>query len=239
VDLAVAAPDKTEVQPVWDYRWQEITEMNIPVKTGVNADTATMRAFNPDYVVVATGSVPRDPPLDTSKVSANIQIMHAWDAFAHPERIAAGARVTVIGGGMVGVEITDLLRLKQCKIQVLEMQATAANGMARNNKFELLERIAADGVRVITKCRIQSLTAHYVEVQIEQAQLTSLEIGEVLIFATGPRANTAVVEDVIALGVPYAQVGDCNAPGDFLTAIRDAWMVGLSIDQHFISGKQA
>jgi 2,4-dienoyl-CoA reductase-like NADH-dependent reductase (Old Yellow Enzyme family)/thioredoxin reductase len=239
VHFAVAAPDKTEVQPVWDYRWQEITEMKVPVKTGVNADAAMMRAFNPDYVVVATGSVPRDPPVDTSGVSANIQIMHAWDAFADPGRIAAGARVTVIGGGMVGVEIADLLRLKKCDIQVLEMQATAANGMARNNKFELLERIAADGVRVITKCRIQSLTHHHIEVQIDQAQTTTLEIGDVLIFATGPRANTTVVDDVIALGVPYAQVGDCNAPGDFLTAIRDAWMVGLSIDQHFLLGKQA
>jgi len=239
VHLAVAAPDKTEVQPVWDYRWQEILEMKVPVKTGVNADAAMMRAFDPDYVVVATGSVPRDPPIDTSSVSSDIQIMHAWDAFAHPERIASGARVTVIGGGMVGVEIADLLRLKQCDIQVLEMQASAANGMARNNKFELLERIADDGVRVITQCRIHALAEKTIEVQIGQAQPSKLEIGEVLIFATGPRANHSVVEEVMSLGVPYAQVGDCNAPGDFLTAIRDAWMVGLSIDQHPFSGKKA
>jgi 2,4-dienoyl-CoA reductase-like NADH-dependent reductase (Old Yellow Enzyme family)/thioredoxin reductase len=238
IHLAVAAPDKSEVQPVWDYRWQEIVEMKVPVKTGVDADAAMMRTFNPDYVVVATGSVPRDPPLDTSNVASDIQIMHAWDAFAHPERIAAGARITVIGGGMVGVEIADLLRLKQCDIQVLEMQATAANGMARNNKFELLERIADDGVRVITQCRIESLEQRHITVQIGQSQPTRLEIGEVLIFATGPRANTSVLDDVISLGVPFAQVGDCNAPGDFLTAIRDAWMVGLSIDQHPFSGKQ-
>jgi len=74
-------------------------------------------------------------------------------------------------------------------------------------------------------------------VQIDQAPPAALEIGDVLIFATGPRANTSVLDDVISLGVPYAQVGDCNAPGDFLTAIRDAWMVGLSIDQHSFSGK--
>ena len=139
---------------------------------------------------------------------------------------------------MVGVEIADLLRLKQCDIQVLEMQATAANGMARNNKFELLERIADDGVRVITQCRIESLEQRHITVQIGQSQPVRLEIGEVLIFATGPRANTSVLDDVISLGVPFAQVGDCNAPGDFLTAIRDAWMVGLSIDQHPFSGKQ-
>lgn len=238
IHLAVAAPDKTEVQPVWDYRWQEILEMQVPVRTGVDADAAMMRTFAPDYIVVATGAIPRDPPISTSDVASGIQIMHAWEAFLAPEKITAGARVTVIGGGMVGVEIADLLRLKACDIQVLEMQATAANGMARNNKFELLERIAESGVRVITQCRIERLSGHQVHVQIGANAPTALDIGDVLVFATGPRPNSSVLDAVKSLGVPFAQIGDCSAPGDFLTAIRDGWMVGLSIDEHPFTGKK-
>jgi len=120
---------------------------------------------------------------------------------------------------------------------VLEMQATAANGMARNNKFELLERIAAAGVRVITQCRIESLSARHVTVTIGQAASTQLAIGQVLIFANGPRSNTEVVAALEQVGVPYALVGDCHAPGDFLSAIRDGWMVALGIDQQPFSGK--
>ena len=107
------------------------------------------------------------------------------------------------------------------------MQATAANGMARNNKFELLERIAAAGVRVITKCRIESLSARHLTVKIDQAAATQLAIGQVLIFANGPRSNIDVVAAIEEVGVPYARVGDCHAPGDFLSAIRDGWMVRL------------
>ena len=177
IHLAVAAPDKTEVQPVWDYRWSQLIEMKVPVKCGVDADAAMIKAFRPDFVVVATGSVPREAPLDTQKLASDILVMHAWDAFNAPERIAPGASVTVIGGGMVGVEVADLLRLKGCDIQVLEMQATAANGMARNNKFELLERIAAAGVRVITKCRIENLSERHLTVKIDQAAPTQLAIG--------------------------------------------------------------
>jgi len=33
--------------------------------------------------------------------------------------------------------------------------------------------------------------------------------------------------------VPYALVGDANKPGDFLTCLRDAWMVALSVDHRF------
>jgi 2,4-dienoyl-CoA reductase-like NADH-dependent reductase (Old Yellow Enzyme family)/thioredoxin reductase len=237
IHLAVAAPDKTEVQPVWDYRWSQLMEMKVPVRCGIDADAAKIQAFKPDFVVVATGSVPKAPPMDTQALASDIAVMHAWDVFIAPECIAPGTSVTVIGGGMVGVEVADLLRLKGCDIQVLEMQATAANGMARNNKFELLERIAAAGVRVITKCRIESLSARHVTVKIGQAASTQLAIGQVLIFANGPRSHTEVVAALEQVGVPYALVGDCHAPGDFLSAIRDGWMVALGIDQQHFSGK--
>ena len=237
IHLAVAAPDKTEVQPVWDYRWSQLMDMKVPVKCGIDADAEKFKAFNPDFVVVATGSVPREAPLDTSALASDITTMHAWDVFKSPERIAAGASVTVIGGGMVGVEVADLLRLKGCDIQVLEMQASAANGMARNNKFELLERIADSGVRVITQCRIESLSARHLTVKIAQAASAQLAIGQFLIFANGPRANIDVVAAVEQAGVAYARVGDCHAPGDFMSAIRDGWMVALGIDQQSFSGK--
>ncbi len=237
IHLAVAAPDKTEVQPVWDYRWSQLMEMKVPVKCGVDADAAMIKAFKPDFVVVATGSVPREAPIDTSALASDIAVMHAWDVFAAPERIAPGTSVTVIGGGMVGVEVADVLRLTGCDIQVLEMQATAANGMARNNKFELLERIAAAGVRVITQCRIESLSERHLTVKIGQTASTQLPVGQVLIFANGPRSNIDVVTAIEQVGIPYARVGDCHAPGDFLSAIRDGWMVGLGIDQQPFSGR--
>ena len=231
IHLAVAAPDKTEVQPVWDYRWSQLMEMKVPVRCGIDADATTIKAFKPDFVVVATGSVPKAPPMDTQALASDIAVMHAWDVFTTPECIAPGTAVTVIGGGMVGVEVADLLRLKGCDIQVLEMQATAANGMARNNKFELLERIAAAGVRVVTNCRIEQLSARHLTVKIGQAASSQLAIGQALIFANGPRSNTEVVAALEEVGVPYALVGDCHAPGDFLSAIRDGWMVALGIDQ--------
>ena len=31
--LAIAAPDKREVEPVWSYRWQELRALGVPVRT--------------------------------------------------------------------------------------------------------------------------------------------------------------------------------------------------------------
>ncbi|VWX61194.1 conserved hypothetical protein [Burkholderiales bacterium 8X] len=228
--LAVAAPDKTEVQPVWDYRWAELQSMKVPVRTGVDVDAAKLAAFAPDFVVVATGSVPRPAPLDTEALDAAIPVHHAWDVFGDPSLVAEGAAVTIIGGGMVGVELADLLRVKSCKVQVLEMQPGAANGMARNNRFELLERLAEAGIRVITDCRIDRIEGRHIQVRVGKAEAQQLDIGSALVFATGPRPNLDVMELVEASGIPHERVGDCNVPGDFLSGLRDAWMVGLAID---------
>jgi len=228
--LAVAAPDKKEVQLVWDYRWTELGELKVPVRTGVIADVAKIRTFAPDYVVVATGAVPSTPPLNTTSLDKDIAVMHAWEVLNEPERIAPVTAVTVVGGGMVGVEVADLLRLKGCNIQVLEMLADAANGMARNNKFELLERLAASGVQILTQCRILGVKGRQITVQFAQGAPKQLAIGDALIFATGPKPNIDVLKEVKASGIPFSRIGDCNVPGDFLNAVRDGWMVALSID---------
>jgi hypothetical protein len=44
-----------------------------------------------------------------------------------------------------------------------------------------------------------------------------------------------VVPVIERSGVPYVPVGDCNQPGDFLTAIRDASMAALAVNHQFLA----
>ena len=39
--------------------------------------------------------------------------------------------------------------------------------------------------------------------------------------------------NVTGESLDYALAGDCNQPGDFLSCLRDAWMVALSLDRRF------
>jgi len=230
IHLAVAAPDKGEVQPVWDYRWSVLSTLQVPIRVNMTVDESSLKKFSPDFIIVATGAAPSSPPLDMGRLDPSIAVHHAWDLFRTPEKISPGATVTIIGGGMVGIELADLLRLKECRIQVLEMQQNAASGMARNNRFELLERLAAAGVAVITQCRIDGIVGKYVKVKVANAEPTELALGEAVIFATGPRPNLEVMTAVEASGIAHARVGDCNVPGDFMSCLRDASMVALSIE---------
>src|SRR5579883_2272279 len=47
IDLAVAGPDKAEVEGVWRYRREALERLGVPLRTGVEADAAAIRAFAP------------------------------------------------------------------------------------------------------------------------------------------------------------------------------------------------
>lgn len=232
IHLAVAAPDKEEVRPAWSYRWHAAASGNVPVRFGIQATQAGIEAHAPDFILMATGSKPGPVPFDLTHLSPAIQVVHAWDVLASLDDIPERTRVTIIGGGMVGAEVADALRLKGASITLIEMREGIALGMARNNRFELIERLDEDGVRIITRCKIGSISGNRLDVQVEGQQAAALDIGQYLILATGPRPNLELLPMIEATRIPHVRIGDCNSPGDFLSGVRDACMAALSIDAY-------
>jgi NADPH-dependent 2,4-dienoyl-CoA reductase/sulfur reductase-like enzyme len=228
--LAMAAPDKREVEPIWSYRWEEVQSLGVPVRTGVSASVESIRAYAPDFAVVATGAVPRAAPVDVSRLDSRIIVMSAWDFLAEPQMLGSNASLTIVGGGMVGMETADLALSRGCTVNVVEMLAELAQGMARNNRMELIERVRSAGARTWTGARIEAVHDRALRLQLAEGEET-LEIGDALLFATGPQPVRDATGLLEAAGVEYALAGDCYRPGDFLSCIRDAWMVALSIEQ--------
>jgi dimethylglycine catabolism A len=220
--LAVAAPDKQEVWPVWTYRWDQAMALGVRVRTGMEASEAAIRAFAPDHIVLATGARPR--PLSVPGDSAPLQ---AWDVIADPGLVAARARVAVVGGGIVGLEVADVLALRGCRSAVLEAGPAIAPAMARNNRTDLMIRLAEAGCAFHTKVRIEGCASGTLRFAADGAP-HALPV-DALVAAVGAVPNRDALPAVEATGIPFTLVGDCNQPGDFLTGLRDAWMTGLAI----------
>ena len=141
--------------------------------------------------------------------------------------------VTIIGGGMVGMETADLLSLRGVQCTVLEALSTVALGMARNNRIELVERVAARGTRIMTGASVLNAEGSHLELEGSDGATTKLPIGNFLIVAIGPASDQEASRLCQDAGVPYAVIGDAYKPGDFLSCLRDAWMVALSVDHRF------
>ena len=225
--LALAAPDKADVAGIWSYRWQQIESLGVPVRTGVTATAQSIKDFRPDLVVVATGAKSRPLPFP---VQTDIPVLQAWDVLLDQERVPRGARVTIVGGGMVGIETADtLIHYRGVKAVVLEGLSVIAKEMARNNRYDVLDRIAKGGAQVLTNAPVESIEGNTIWIK-RDGKREAIDAGDMIIVAIGPLPNRDIVPEVERAGAQYVLAGDCNQIGDFLAAVRDGWMLGTAID---------
>ena len=230
--LALAAPHKEDVAGVWTYREAELARLGVPIRLRASVTADAIRTYAPDLIFVATGARPRALPF---ALDVHVPVLQSWDVLLNPGAIAPGATVTIIGGGMVGIETADLLVTRGCRVTVIELQAVVAREMARNNRAEVLVRLEEHQVRILAEAAIEKvvdgqfvLKRHGEEIRVDP--------GDAVIVAIGPEPNRDVVPVIEASGVPYVLVGDCNQPGDFLTAIRDASMAALAVNYRLAAG---
>lgn len=226
VPLAIAGPDKADVAGVWTYRVAELERFGVPIRLGMKIAAADIVRYAPDLVLIATGARPRALSFD---FDIPAPLLQSWDVLLDPKLVEPGAGVTIIGGGMVGIETADVLSQRGCRITIIELLPTIAREMARNNRFDVLARLEAAGVRILTETRLEAVRDGSF-LLARNGERLELDVGDAVVLAVGPQPNRDVVATVEAAGVPYVLIGDCSKPGDFLTAIRDASMTVLSIN---------
>jgi pyruvate/2-oxoglutarate dehydrogenase complex dihydrolipoamide dehydrogenase (E3) component len=224
VPLALAAPDKEDVAGVWTYRTDELERFNVTIKLGVKITADALLDFAPDFVVIATGSRPRAFP---GRLDVRVPVLQAWDVLRDAAAIKPNAKVTMIGGGMVGIETAEVLGVRGCAVTVIEILPVVARDMARNNRFDVLARLEQHDVRLLTETRIEGVVDGEL-VLLRNGERMRHDPGDAIVLAIGPEPNRDVATLVEKAGLPSVLVGDCNQPGDFLTAIRDASMAVLA-----------
>jgi 2,4-dienoyl-CoA reductase-like NADH-dependent reductase (Old Yellow Enzyme family)/thioredoxin reductase len=228
VPLALAAPDKEDVVGVWAYRVEELRRFNVTVKLGVSVTADALRDFAPDLVIIATGSRPRELPIP---LNVRVPVLQAWDVLLDEAAIKPGAKVTMIGGGMVGIETAEVLGVRGCAVTVIEIQPTVARDMARNNRFDVLARLEQHDVRLLTETSIENVVDGEL-ILLRKGERTRHDPGDAIVLAVGPEPNRDVATIVAQTGLLSVLVGDCNQPGDFLSAIRDASMTVIAMNDH-------
>ena len=195
--------------------------LGVEIHCGVDATAAMIRDHRPDHVVVATGARPRPLLLEGAAP------LQAWYVIADPSLVPEGARVAIIGGGIVGLEVADMLALRGCRMTVLEALPALAPSMARNNRTDLLLRLRAAGVEFHTKARVQRLAGTRLEFTVDgRATRHRHRCGH---RRHRRRRQPGGGAGGRGPGVPFTLIGDANHPGDFLSVLRDASMTGLAL----------
>ncbi len=96
---AASAPGKQEFLSLLDYYQEELKARGVMVALLQEATVEKITEFNPEAVILATGSLPLEPPFPVNRAWG---VISAREALA--QKVPLGKNVVVVGGGSVGCE---------------------------------------------------------------------------------------------------------------------------------------
>jgi 3-phenylpropionate/trans-cinnamate dioxygenase ferredoxin reductase component len=140
-------------------------EHAVELKLGIRAariDAAARRValsngeeINYDRLLLCVGAVPRRMTCPGSDLAGVHYLRNVDDAAAIATGLKPGARVIVVGGGYIGLEIAATARTMGCAVAVLEMADRVMNRVVASNVSEYFEHEhRTQGVKIICNSRV-------------------------------------------------------------------------------------
>jgi NADPH-dependent 2,4-dienoyl-CoA reductase/sulfur reductase-like enzyme len=220
---AARPPCKEEFLDVIRYLSMIVVRTGVDVYLGTHVTPQMVLSAHPDAVVVATGGVPLTIPFPGLNETRWLLASDLLEGAEHVETPTA----FVIGGGLVGLEIADLLASQGKRVTVVEMLPEVGADMDDLAKTMLLGRLKTQGVAIHTCTTVIRLAKH--EALTQQGDNTIHFPIETVIMAVGVRPNRELAGVLEYSGLELHVIGDAYQPRKALEAIWEGFEVGLKI----------
>ncbi|MEM7410087.1 MAG: FAD-dependent oxidoreductase [Myxococcota bacterium] len=138
-----------------------------------------------------------------------------------------GKRVTVLGGGLVGLELAEFLAERGREVTVLEEGRDFAPEMAMPRRWRILDELRTHGVTLRARTRLVRIEPD--AVVVEHDEKSDRWPADAVVVATGVSGKRSLA-DAIAPHVPEVRViGDADGVGYIHGAIRAGFDAALEV----------
>lgn len=221
--LAAQAPHKEEFLDVIRYLSLMVRRAGVDLHLGTRITPQMVLSAHPDALIIATGGVPLTIPFHGLNETRWLLASDLFEGAAQVETSTA----FVIGGGLVGLEVADLLASQGKQVTVVEMLSEVGAGMDPLAKTMLLGRLKSQDVAIHTHTRVTGLTEN--EALAQQDDNAIRFPIETVILAVGVQPNRELAGVLEFSGLEIHVVGDAFQPRKALEAIWEGFEVGLKI----------
>ncbi|SPD71715.1 NADH:flavin oxidoreductase, Old Yellow Enzyme family [uncultured Desulfobacterium sp.] len=220
--LAMMPPRKQEFRELMEYLIFRVNSLGIEVKLNTLAGARTVGHFDADAVVVAIGS---ETMMPTIAGIENSNVISAIKAFEDEANV--GAKVVIIGGGLIGLEAAESFSQKGKAITIVEIKEDVGSNMPMLVKIPLLITLQERGVNILTGSSVRKIDLTGVEV--EHGGTVKFLDCETVIIASGGKSNHSLEEQIRSAGKNVYSVGSSNLLGDMLAALHNGFHLGAQL----------
>lgn len=227
--LAGVAPMKHEWSEVANWEAEQVNKQGIKVVMNTTVTPETIDEVRPDHVIIATGShyvQPNIPGINNDNVYYQYQVLNG--------DVNLKGHVAVIGCGLVGAEVSELLASKGVQVTAIDKKGvgTGLNMLRRmflqpEFKFYKIAKMSGTNVTSIEPGKI-----NYIMTNKKTKEVTEgvLECDSVVI-CTGitPRSTDDLQRKCEELKIPFDLIGDALSARTALDATAEGYKVAMTI----------
>jgi 2,4-dienoyl-CoA reductase-like NADH-dependent reductase (Old Yellow Enzyme family)/thioredoxin reductase len=215
--LSHLAPGKARLRRTVEALVRLAEQSGAEIRRGVEATSDDLASLRPDLVVLATGAEPVIPKIPGLQGALTGEQVLSGGA-------ETGARVLVIGGGLVGIEVAEHLAARGAtEVTVVEMLAEIARDMEPITRKLTLGRLAALPVTILTETQVLQLSAEVRATIRGPGGERELGPFDAVVVAVGTRSHDPLSASLAALGVEIHRVGDAAELRQVQGAVGSAW----------------
>jgi thioredoxin reductase len=222
--LAAMAPGKSELANLLEWQRSEMDRLGVGLQLMTHATDDSVLQFDPDVVIMATGSRP---------LGAESLPFGGGAKFILADRALEGAQVQdpvfVVSRKGAGAEVAHLLAEQAHGVTLLEAGEDPAPMLPGAPKAFLLERLEELGVTVLTGHRVLGLDAEGIMVETEDEPEKRFDDPGTVVLALGRRANDDLAGELESLPLTMIVVGDAEKPRHAQAAVHEGALAGRDI----------
>lgn len=206
---------KRELGRLATYYERRLADEGVDVELGKSATAEFVDRWNPDEIVLATGSTPWVPE----------RFRGLDDAYTYEDALRGKADLTrsvvVVGAGSIGCEVAVYAAQQGAEVTIVEREQEILAGVDPSVRQRFEELFSELGIQVRTGIEIESAGTSRLE-GVSRAGDEAFSLGyETLVFATGRQPDTRLVP-VLQGRRPVHLIGDCRQAASILEATRQA-----------------
>lgn len=150
IGLAVQNPRRRELVGIVDWRLSEIDHLGVTIRYDCWAEAGDVLALEPDVVVIATGGLPQNPPLD----EGDDLVVSSWDILSGAVKPAENVLLYDDNGGHQGMSAAEMIGNAGSKLELVSPERLFAPEMGGMNHVPYMRAFHECHVRVTINTRL-------------------------------------------------------------------------------------
>lgn len=221
--VGVIAPAKQDVAKAIGFYTHMGEKYGVKYKLGVEVTEEMVIAEDPDVVIIATGAkplIPDIPGVNNSKIVTSTEILLGLKD--------PGTKILIIGGGMVGCEVADLMGEHGHETTIVDMFPEIGRDVQESVRHFLFQRLEEEKTTIYTNTVVKEFLEDGVRAEKDGKDI-SLTGFDTIILAVGAEPVNILSKRLEGKVPELYVIGDASKSRKAIEAIEEGARIAIKI----------